>query len=296
MIGLLVAATISVDFVQNSFADEWFAVRTGTAPAPYAKAMDVAKEVADDRSALAAMGSIDGLAAQAGSSAELVSLLGQLPDRLEFQTVKGVARRVAEEIAKVRLEAREAFKAEYSPRTLHAANLLRKELHAAPGLLDKIAGDLEIKLDSVSVRVLIVPAAPRPGAATYRTPKGPLCVVGMLGFAEHELLEAVAHEVTHAMDELSRGQDTVLNRLRKRLEEREVTASDPRYRDLPHALIFVAAAARVAEVKGPRYVPYGEAQGAYLRLGEPARIVRGVWPEKKGDEAINEIVRKTLGG
>jgi hypothetical protein len=243
------------------------------------------------------MGSVDGLAAQAHSSAELVSLLARLPDRLEFQTVKGVARRVSEEIAKVKLEAREAFKAEYSPRTLHAANLLRKELDAAPGLLDGIAADLEIKLSPVAIRVLIVPAAPRPGASTYRTPSGPLCVVGMLGFAEHELLEAVAHEATHAMDELSRGQDTVLARLRKKLEERQVTASDPRYRDLPHSLIFVAAAERVSIAKGPKYIPYGEAQGAYARIGQPAKVVREVWPGRKSaDAAIEEMVRRTLGG
>jgi hypothetical protein len=258
--------------------------------------MDAAKEVADDRETIVAMSSVDGLAAQAESPAALTTLLGRLPDRLEFQGAKNAAQRIADEIARVPTEARDAFLSSVAPRTTHAVNYLKREFASAPNLLGEIAGDLGVSLDSAVVRVLVVPAAPRPGAATYRTPQGPLCVVGLLRFAEHELLEATAHEAAHAMDELSRGQETFLNRLRKALTEANVPSTDPRTRDVPHAVIFAAVAHRVKAAKGARYVPYGEAHGAYARMGQAARVVNEVWPMRGAmDETVGEIVRRIVG-
>jgi hypothetical protein len=255
--------------------------------------MDAAKEVPDDRETIVAMGSVDGLAAQSDSPVALVSLLDRLPERLEFQGAKSAAKKIAEEIGKVPGEEREEFLSSVAPRTTHAANLLKRELADSPRLLDLVAADLGIELQSATVRVLVVPAAPRPGAATYRTPEGPLCVVGLLGFAEHELLEAMAHEAAHAMDELSREQDTLLNRLRRALAEASVPASDPRTRDVPHAVVFAAVAARVKQAKGPRYVPFGEAHGTYARMGQAARVVNEVWPNRGSmDETVREIVRR----
>jgi hypothetical protein len=296
MFTLAFAAAVSVEFVQNGFAAEWFAVRTGTAPSAYARAMDAAKEVADDRETIVAMNSVDGLAAQSETPTALLTLLGRLPERLEFQGAKSAAQKIAEEIAKVPTESRDSFRAMAAPRTTHAVNLLKKELAADPRLLQRIAEDLHIELGDTVVRVLVVPAAPRPGAATYRTPQGPLCVVGLLGFAEHELLEAVAHEAAHAMDDLSRAQDSLLNRLRKALADANVPSTDPRTRDVPHAVVFAAVAHRVKEAKGPRYVPYGDAHGAYARLGQAARVVNEVWPHRGTlEETVAEIVRRIMG-
>jgi hypothetical protein len=66
---------------------------------------------------------------------------------------------------------------------------------------------------------------------------------------------------------------------------------------LPHALIFVEAAERVGEVKGSKYVPYGEAQGAYGRMGESARIVKEAWQGRRSTaEAVRQIVDRAVGG
>jgi hypothetical protein len=296
MVTLALAAAITVQFVENPFAVEWFAVRTGTAPSAYARAMDVAKQIADDRETIVAMSSVDGLAAQVETPAALVSMLGRLPDRLEFEGAKSTAKRMADEIGKVPLEEREKLVASSAQRLSHARNLLRNELGRHPRLLDEIASDLNASLNDASVRVLLVPAAPRPGAATYRTQKGPLCVIGLLGFAEHELLEAMAHEVAHAMDDLSRDQDTLLNRLRKALAEANVPSTDPRTRDVPHAVIFAAAAARVKALKGRGYVPYGEAHGTYSRMGETAKVVIEIWA-KGGtmEDRVAEITKRLAG-
>jgi hypothetical protein len=296
MVTAALALAITVQFVENPFAVEWFAVRTGTAPSAYARAMDVAKQVADDRETIVAMSSVDGLAAQVETPSALVSLLGRLPDRLEFQNAKSTAQRMAEEIGKVPVEEREKLVAASAQRLNHARNMLRNELAQYPRLLNDIASDFGVSLGDASVRVLLVPAAPRPGAATYRTQKGPLCVVGLLGFAEHELLEAMAHEVAHAMDDLSGEQDTLLDRLRKALADANVPSSDPRTRDVPHAVVFVATAARVKALKGRGYVPYGEAHGTYSRMGESAKVVNEIWT-KGGtmEERVSEIVKR-LGG
>lgn len=296
MVTFALAVAITVQFVENRFAVEWFAVRTGTAPSAYGKAMDAAKELADDRETIVAMSNVDGLAAQVDSPAGLASMLGRLPDRLEFQGAKSVAKRMADEIGKVPSNERDRLVASSAQRLSHARNLLRNELARHPRLLDDIAADLGIALKDASVRVLLVPAAPRPGAATYRTHSGPICVVGLLGFAEHELLEAMAHEVAHAMDDLSGDQSTLLSRLRKALADANVPSTDPRTRDVPHAVIFAAAAARVEAAKGRGYVPYGEAHGTYSRMGETAKVVNEIWA-KGGtmEERVVEIVKR-LGG
>jgi hypothetical protein len=296
MVTVALSLAITVQFVENPFAVEWFAVRTGTASSVYARAMDAAKLIADDRETIVAMSSVDGLAAQVETPAALVSLLGRLPDRLEFENAKSTAQRIAEEIGKVPGGEREKLVFASAQRLTHARNLLRNELAHYPRLLDDIASDLSVALNDASVRVLLVPAAPRPGAATYRTQNGPLCVVGLLGFAEHELLEAMAHEVAHAMDDLSRDQDTLLNRLRKALAEANVPSSDPRTRDVPHAVIFAATAARVKAVKGRGYVPYGQAHGTYSRMGETAKVVNEIWAMGGTmEERIAQIVNR-LGG
>jgi hypothetical protein len=103
----------------------------------------------------------------------------------------------------------------------------------------------------------------------------------------------MAHEVAHAMDDLSRDQDTLLNRLRKALAEANVPSSDARMRDVPHAVIFAVAADRVGRLKGKGYVPYGKAHGAYARMGETAIVVNEIWA-KRGtiEERVAEIVRR----
>ncbi len=293
MLAFALAATVTVQFTTNDFVLEWYAVRTSTAPTAYQQAMDAAKEVPDDSTTLLAMNSVDGMAAQAGSPVEFVSLLSRLPDRLEFKNAVSASRQIADEIAKVPQEKRDEFRAAASARVAHATNLLQSQFQKHGALLNLIASDLGIRLEPVTVKVLVVTAAPRPGASTYRTPDGPLCVVGLLGFAEHELLEAVVHEATHAMDELSKGQDTLLNKLRKALSDAGVDPTDPRTRDVPHAVIFVAAATRVIEALGRGYVPYGESQGAYARMGNASKVVNEVWAGRRSiDDAVSEIVRR----
>ena len=115
---------------------------------------------------------------------------------------------------------------------------------------------------------------------------------------EEQLLQrrGLAHEAAHALDDLSREQDTLLNRLRKALAEANIPSSDPRTRDVPHAVIFAAAAARVGETKGKGYVPYGQAHGAYARMGETAKVVTEIWAKGGSiEDRVNEIVRR-LGG
>jgi hypothetical protein len=296
MLAFALAATVTVQFTTNDFALEWYAVRTNTAPAAYQQAMDVAKEVPDDRTSLLAMNNVDGLAAQSGSPVEFVSLLSHLPDRLEFKNAVNASRQIADEITKVPQENRDEFVKASRARVAHATNLLRSQLQTHSSLLDLIASDLGIKLEPTAIKVLVVTAAPRPGASTFRTTDGPLCVVGLLGFAEHELLEVVAHEATHAMDELSRRQDTLLARLRRSLTEAGVDPTDPRTRDVPHAVVFAAAAARVRGALGDDYVPFGEAHGAYERMGDASKAVNAVWANRgTTDETVAEIVRRVIG-
>lgn len=296
VVSILVSATLSLSFMQNDFAVEWFAVRSGSAPAAYGAALEVAREVPKDRAGLLAMGAIDGLAAVSREDTFLPAI-ESLPERPEFASARASAKAIAKAILAIPREKRREFLDGARSKRDAARRSIEAELKAHAGLLDGIAADLGMKVEKAEVLVLLVSNAPSPGAATYRTVEGPVCVVGLASFKPEELMEAVAHEATHALDELTKGQDTLLNKLRKSLVLRGVAATDPLMRDAPHAVVFAAAAARVRAAKGKDYVPYGESHGAYARMGRTATVVNEVWAQSgTADEKVAEIVRRLVPG
>ena len=142
------------------------------------------------------------------------------------------------------------------------------------------------RIDGVE-RTMTAPVVPsevftRPGEGS-RTPipmqgeEGAGCYVHVrasFGSAS-QLVETILHEATHALDVA--GESDVLDQLRERLERAGIDRTDRLWRDVPHALIFVEAGEVVRRVVDPEHVHYGEAAGAYARIGEAGAVVRRVW-------------------
>lgn len=290
---LLFVASSPVYFMENGFAVQWYAVRSGIAGAGYERAIELAK-TPDDRAARLAMANVDGLAAIARNADEFVTSLGRLPSRAEFDAAKERAVAVAGEIKKA-----PSLVDRFSKELSSARSTCEGHIARNAGMFAQIAKDLKINEPKASFLVLLVPDAPAPGAATFRSAEGGVCVIGVRSFKRDELFEAVLHEATHAMDDADRTGDNMLGRIRKSLAEHGIESTSPLMRDVPHAVIFAAADSRARQALGKDYVPFGVAHGAYTRMGIVAKVVLEVWTKyvtgaMSADAAVKEIVERCV--
>lgn len=143
-----------------------------------------------------------------------------------------------------------------------------------------------------------------PGASTYRSRSGPVFVASTRELLSEgrfsDLEETLLHEVCHALDLASDGDDDVFSLMRSMLNERGVTRSDRRHHDVPHLVMFVQAEETMKRLYNANHVAYGDTQRGdiaplYQREGEAAVIVRRVWGQYlDGDFEMQEAVRRIV--
>ncbi|HZW10780.1 MAG TPA: hypothetical protein VFF69_12825 [Phycisphaerales bacterium] len=130
-----------------------------------------------------------------------------------------------------------------------------------------------------AARIELTPEAPPPGAFTYRSPAGPVSIVGDNGLDDDTLLEVALHEAIHAFDSMATGERTdALAQMRAALLAAGLDERDPRFRAAWHALFFVHAAEMVRRDGRSGYVDYGERFGVYEKAGGAAGLMRDLWP------------------
>jgi hypothetical protein len=298
MTALLLLATAKLTFLENDFAQQWFAVRSGTAVEGYGPAVELARTAGKDRSQMLAMGALDGFASVSPGPSEFRAAIKGFAQRPGFEDAVALASKIAHEIEKLGREGRERLVAAEKP-ALDLAKARINDPARIERAIDLAAKDFGFSQQDPPILVLLVPDAPAPGAATYRTIEGPVCVIGVASFKGDELFEAVVHEAMHALDERDKDGDHALNKLRKALAASGVATTDSRYRELPHAVIFATAAYRAKQAIGESYVPFGASHGAYGRMSEAARGAIGAWDaklrgEQTTDQAIVDIVKQAL--
>ncbi|MCC6676629.1 MAG: hypothetical protein IT436_05750 [Phycisphaerales bacterium] len=180
--------------------------------------------------------------------------------------------------------------------TLNAASahlrtsLLAKEAECVADATSKLG----ITDPVIEIPVYLVVHAPPPGGITYRTRGGAVCIVDVSAHRGTALDEAVLHESLHAIDVASTEQPTVLNDLRARLRGDGLRPS-PGWREVPHTVIFVQAAATIRRVIDPQHQDYGITGGYYDRVKPAAEAVRPVWAgyiagTLTRDEAVSRMV------
>lgn len=152
------------------------------------------------------------------------------------------------------------------------------------------------------IPVYIVATAPWPGAMTYRARSGALCFVGVNMAEGSQMVEAVIHETIHAIDASTRG--NVFQQLRAALIEAGIRPTDPRYRTVPHMVMFVHGGEVVRQHIDPSHTDYGELPynnqaPLYERDAASVNAVRDHWLSHLRDEitreqAIEHIVAATV--
>jgi hypothetical protein len=111
------------------------------------------------------------------------------------------------------------------------------------------------------------------------------------------LWEILLHELTHAFDLAAGDQDHALARLRTALETEGVERRDPRWRNLPHAVMFVQAGETVRRTLVPDHVHYGEVEGVYRRLPGAGDVVRPAWEAYlDGAATLDQAIRRIVTG
>jgi hypothetical protein len=148
---------------------------------------------------------------------------------------------------------------------------------------DKVVGfildSLQLEDSGGTVPVFLTAAGPPPGGFTSRSREtSAACFIAVEGFAGSLLYEVILHESTHAFEVLAADANpSVLDLLRRELASRGVSEKDPKYRDVPHTLMFVQSAETVKRFINPQHIPYGEVLGYYKRIGKIADSVQRHW-------------------
>lgn len=104
------------------------------------------------------------------------------------------------------------------------------------------------------------------------------------------------HEASHALDVATMRQPTALMQLRRALQTAGVDASDPRYRDIWHTIMFIQSAETIRRIVDPSHLDYGEHADYYARVCAIADVQRPIWRSYLDEQitlqdAIDAIVR-----
>jgi len=280
--------TPSLDLRTAPLVDLYFTVRAlaagdSAAPEALAGAVNAARSVAAALPGPRGWSLLDGQAVRCTQASDLDRAFTRLPDT--FVASAGDTLRVRPQalvLAKTLEAAEPWFLESLWPR--HEALLAAADDELEAGLVSReaacfrsVAAALNLGHPVLPLPVYLVVLAPPPGGETLRGPTGTVSVVGVSGLHGADLAEVVLHESIHALDVATAQEPTALQRLRQSLLEGGVPRTDPRYRDLPHALIFLQAAATVREVLDPDHRDYGETHGIYDRMQSAVDLVAPLW-------------------
>ena len=197
-----------------------------------------------------------------------------------------------------------AFDAEVWPGHEARIQAARSGLEAAltahgPTCIARLCELLGMTDPGKAIPAFLVVDAPAPGGFTGLSRQhGALCIVSIDMHQGSALVEAVLHEAIHALDAHTRQQElpTVLQALRKAMTDAGVAATDARMRDVPHTLIFAAAAEVTRTSVDASHIAYGQTGGFYAKVPEAAEAVLPVWQryvaaEIETAEMVAEIVQ-----
>lgn len=197
------------------------------------------------------------------------------------------------------------FDAEVWPGHEERIQAARSGLEAAltahgPSCIERLCELLGMTDPGKAIPAFLVVDAPAPGGFTGLSRQhGALCIVSIDAHQGSALVEATLHEAIHALDAHTRQQEppTVLQALRKALADAGVAATDARMRDVPHTLIFAAAAEVTRTSVDASHVAYGQTGGYYAKVPEAAEAVLPAWQRYVAGEIdaaglVAEIVRR----
>lgn len=299
-----------IELLENRFLDMHYVIRAlaevaeDKRPEPMRAAVKTAAEIENSLGGQMAWGILEGSLMQAEDIAAARRIAEKLP--AEFQSMSG-ATLPLRELAQKLLDAYEPIERDFVERTWpdHQRKIAaaRKSLAAdllplAARCIEYIEKSLDMKDGQQAIPVYLVASAPWPGGFTHRRRGGGgVCIVGVDQKPEL-LVETALHECIHALDISTQSQPTVLNELRKKLQQAGHSPRSELMRSVPHTLIFVQAGETVRRMLNPQHRHYGDTAGYYARVPEATNAVREPWTahlegKMTTNEAVARMVEKT---
>lgn len=299
-----------IELLESRFLDMHYAIRAladlaeDRRPEALRGAVKTVAEIEKSLGGQMAWGILEGSLMQAEDVAAARRIAEKLP--AEFQSMTG-ARLPLRELATKLLDAYDPIEREFVQKTwperqrkiATARKSLESELlpHASRCII-YIEKSLGMNNGKEAIPVYLVASAPAPGGFTHRRRGGGgVCIVS--ADEKPELLaETVLHECTHALNISTQSQPTVLNELRKKLQQAGHSPRSEAMRSVPHTLIFVQAGETVRRMLNPRHKHYGDAAGYYTKVPDATAAVRHPWTthldgKLTTDEALTQIAEKT---
>mgnify|MGYP001454059814 CR=1 FL=1 len=191
---------------------------------------------------------------------------------------------------------------EHKVRIDAASEGLKAALDAhGPSCIARICEILGIADPRVTTPTFLVTVAPAPGGFSVLSREYyALSIVSIDAHQGSALVEATLHEAIHVLDAHTRQQQppSVLASLRKALTDAGIQPTDPRFRDIPHTLIFAVAAHITRTSVDASHIPYGQTGGYYAKVPEARDAVlpsftRYVAGEISSAGLVAEIVKNS---
>ena len=277
--------------------DLWFEVRARAeeegegepaADDPWRAAVGAARAATEALGHPLAFGLIEGRLAGCTTGRELSDALATLPEEFSLRRPGAPARvlalrKIATSLGHEVAELEEGWLREHWPerarQLANAATTLRDAFANGRDakLLEHARGLLRQAPTASPVPVHLVWRAPAPGGFTHRTLAGGVCFVAVAERGRSELVEVLLHEALHATDVAPANRGALPAMMSTALRSLAGTPQEAQGPPAIHALFFLAAAEAVRFGLDPAHVDYGDAHGAYGRMGEAVKVVRPAW-------------------
>jgi hypothetical protein len=252
-------------------------------------------------------GLIEPMFAQCATAADLVKAISELPGALQLRDGRFIGLRApALAYAQALSELEPQFLEKLWPAHLESIREGRQRLQKVfsgreADCISHLLQSLGMQDPGVSAAIYLVSHAPPPQAFTQRARGGSMCIIGVKEEDESLFAEMLVHELIHVLDLATSRQPTVLVGLRQSLADQGFDETSRAWRDVPHTLMFVQAAATVRAILDPQHEAYGDARGYYARVPSATRAVREPWEQclagtLSREEALERIMAEATKG
>lgn len=275
-----------LDLRVSPLLDMHFLLRALLAPQqsrPALPGLDVALAAVAEVDRAAAWPLVEGLLSQCASAADLTGVAQHAPETLTTRDGRTVHLR--EHLARL-ADAYQRFEPQFFEQLWPAHRSIVEQARAA--LTDELISrqaacyeflchQLDLLPPEQPIPVYLVAVAPQPGGFTHRLRGTGVSFVSIQGNEGPLLRETVIHESIHALDIANADHASVFNILRRDLLESGVARNAPLNRDLPHTLMFLAAAETVRRCIDPAHRDYGDVAGYYAKVPAATAAIRPHW-------------------
>lgn len=296
-VAALSPASSPIALRRSAVADQYFWLRAkaleGEAPPEFRGAFDAMRDLREDLSAdPTAWEDLEVPLGTVERAGDLVAAYGALEERRDVGGKVVALRAAAVRLARAMLATEAAYRR--GPYRDHqdaiaraAAELSARLVPREKEILRAIEADMAVPGVGRTIVVTLVGDAPYPSAFAADD-RGHVIAsfVRVRGLEGTALVEAVLHEVLHAIDEITVRAPSALNSLRDALARRGLDPSDPNVEMAINTVTLAEAASLVRRFVDPAHRPTGEL--GFYTLYPPAPAIVAAWDRHVAGEPLED--------